>query len=65
MADLTDDQKKLIDAKIQQEGLNEYGDAKDMVYMGGTPLFDEMTGEKRDRYEYIVSNHPDWLPQEK
>ena len=65
MAEITPEQKKLIDARIEKDGLNEYGDPKDMVYMGGTPLFDEMSGEQRDRYEYIVENHPDWLPQSK
>ena len=61
MAQLTDEQKKTIDAKIKQENLNEYGDAKGTQYMGGTPLFNEMTGKKIDRYDYIVSNHPNWI----
>lgn len=65
MGQLTPEQKKQIDARIEKEGLNEYGDPKDTVYMGGTPLFDEMSGEKRDRYEYIAGNHPDWLTQSK
>lgn len=63
MADLTPEQKKLIDSKITQEGLNEYGDPIGTVYMGGTPLFNEMSGEKIDRYAYIISKHPDWLPK--
>ena len=35
----------------------------DLVYMGGTPLFDEMTGESIDKYEYILRRHSDrpWL----
>lgn len=61
MADVTPEQKKLIDAKIAQLGLNEYGDPMGTVYMGGTPLFNEMSGETIDRYAYIISKHPDWL----
>ena len=63
MAELTPEQKKTIDDRIKKEGLNEFGDPMDTVYMGGTPLFDEMTGETRDRYQYILSKHPDWLPK--
>lgn len=33
------------------------------MYMGGTPLFNEMTGESTDRYEYLVKKFPDkpWM----
>ncbi len=63
MAELSATQKKWIDAQIKALGLNEYGDPKDTMYAGGTPLFNEMTGQSRDRYDYILSKHPDWLPQ--
>lgn len=56
---LTEAEKKRIDLWIKKEGLNQYGDPKDTVYSGGTPLFDEKTGEKIDRYEYILRRHPD------
>ena len=46
-------EKWLVDSK-----LNEYGEPADTLYAGGTPLFDESTGEKMDRYEYIKENHP-------
>jgi rhamnogalacturonyl hydrolase YesR len=65
MAELTKEQKKYIDARIKQEGLNEYGDPKNTMYAGGNPLFDMMTGTTKDRYEYILDNHRDWLPQSK
>jgi hypothetical protein len=65
MAPLTPQQKKWIDDMIAKNNLNEFGDPKDTMYAGGTPLFDMMTGTTKDRYEYIVSRHPDWLPQEK
>jgi len=53
------EEKQLIEAWILENNLNQYGDPKDTVYIGGTPLFNEMTGESIDRYEYILRNHPD------
>lgn len=61
MAQLTDEQKKAIDSKIAKDKLNDYGDPKGTQYMGGTPLFNEMTGKTTDRYDFIVSRHPDWV----
>ncbi len=63
MADLNDQQKKWIDEMIKKSGLNKYGDKKDTVYAGGTPLFNERTGKRRSRYDYIRERHPDWLPK--
>ena len=56
---ISDEEKLKIDSWIQANNLNIYGDAKDRMYAGGTPLFNEATGEKIDRYDYIVSRHPD------
>jgi len=61
MASLTPEQKSRIEEIIRQKGLNEFGDPKGTVYMGGTPLFNEMTGKTIDRYDYIIKNHPDWV----
>ena len=58
-ADLSDEQKKALDAALQQRGLNEYGDPPGTMYMGGTPLFDESTGPSIDRYDYVLKKHPD------
>jgi hypothetical protein len=63
--DLTPEQKKYIDDRIKKEGLNQFGDPKDTVYAGGSPLFDMRTGKTKDRYEHIVKKHPDWLPKSK
>jgi len=65
MPGLSDQQKAWIDDKIRKDGLNTFGDPKGTVYAGGTPLFNEMTGQTLDRYDYIVRRHPDWLPQAK
>lgn len=51
--------KESIDAWIKTNKLNEYGDAQGMLYQGGTPLYDEMTGRQMTRYEYIIGRHPD------
>lgn len=56
---IPDQEKLLIDSWLQENNLNQYGDPKDTMYAGGTPLFDERTGERTDRYDYIVKNHPE------
>jgi hypothetical protein len=56
---ITDEEKTKIDAWIKKEGLNEYGDPQDTVYTGGTPLFDESSRKSIDKYQYILSKHPD------
>lgn len=59
---LIDEQtKQKIDRWIKASGRNEYGDPQDAVYPGGSPLFDMRTGRLRDRYEYILSKHPELL----
>ncbi len=63
MAELSGQQKKWIDDQIKKQNLNEFGDPTGTMYAGGTPLFNEMTGQVRDRYDYILGNHRDWLPQ--
>jgi len=59
--DLTSDQIKKIEDWIGENNLNRYGDPADMMYVGGTPLFNEATGESVDRYDYIFKNHPNIL----
>lgn len=60
---LTADEKQQIESWITKTGLNQYGDKSDTVYSGGTPLFDSVTTQAIDRYDYIISKHPDrpWL----
>jgi len=53
------EEQQSIEAWIIEIDLNQYGDPKDTVYTGGTPLFDERTGERVDRYEYVLRKHPD------
>ena len=55
-----DDQtRKRIDRWVRENNRNQFGDTKDTVYAGGTPLHNEMTGRSLDRYEYILKKHPE------
>ncbi len=56
---VNDKTKQKIDEWIRRENRNQYGDSKDTMYMGGTPLFDERSGQMKDRYEYILNKHPE------
>jgi hypothetical protein len=59
MAKIDDETKRRIDRWIKEKSLNPYGDPKDTMYAGGTPLFNEATGQTMDRYEYILKRHPE------
>jgi hypothetical protein len=48
-----------VDQWLKERGLNQYGDPPDTLYAGGTPLFDEETGERTDRLEYVFKRHPE------
>lgn len=60
---LTAEDKAKIDGWLIGQGLNEYGDPKDTAYAGGTPLFNEVTGETMNKYEYIITKHSDLLKE--
>lgn len=51
--------KKQIDAWLVANKLNIYGDKEGTMYAGGTPLFNEATGESLDRYEYLLKKYPE------
>ena len=59
MAAIDNETRRRIDQWIRDHNRNEFGDTKDTVYAGGTPLFNEMTGRTLDRYEYILKRHPE------
>ena len=48
-----------VDAWLEKNKMDQYGNAAGTMYMGGTPLFDEASGKSMDRLEYIYKNHPD------
>lgn len=47
------------DKWLSEKKLNLYGDAEDTMYMGGSPLFNESTGESTDRYVHLKKKFPD------
>ena len=59
--ELTEMIKNKIDSWLEANNLNRYGDATGTMYTGGTPLFNEMSGESTDRFEYILKKIPDLL----
>ncbi len=48
-----------VDRWLAERALDEYGSPQGTMYTGGTPLFDEATGKRTDRLEYVYSHHPD------
>ncbi len=58
---LSREQKEKIDLWLEANGYNRYGDLVGTFYSGGTPLLNEVNGEKKERYEYILEKHPDIL----
>jgi hypothetical protein len=48
-----------VDRWLEARKLDRYGHEAGTMYAGGTPLFNEATGEARDRVEYIFERHPE------
>ncbi len=48
-----------VDQWLTERRLDPFGGAKGTMYAGGTPLFDERTGERRERLEYVYNRQPD------
>lgn len=48
-----------VDRWLQEHKLDNYGNAEGTMYAGGTPLFNEATGESRDRLEYVFERQPE------
>jgi hypothetical protein len=63
VADLTAVGKEKIDSWLEENGLNKYGDNEETVYAGGTPLFNEATGESVDRYVYLIKKFPKMIDE--
>jgi len=59
-AAMADKEKELntADAWLEKNSLNRYGDEEGMMYMGGSPLFNESTGIQKDRLEHLVEKFP-------
>ena len=48
-----------IERWLAQRELNQFGDPVGTMYAGGTPLFDERTGQTTNRIEYLLRKHPE------
>lgn len=48
-----------VDGWLKSHNLDRYGSKAGTMYAGGTPLFDERTGETTDRLEFVFKQHPD------
>ncbi|MGA1046844.1 MAG: hypothetical protein ACO3UU_02455 [Minisyncoccia bacterium] len=61
--DLPTSEKSQIEAWLEKNGYNQYGDNPDTMYAGGTPLFDESKGQYIKLYDYLVNKYPNkpWL----
>lgn len=47
-----------VDRWLQENKMDMFGHPEGTMYAGGSPLFNEATGESRDRLEYVFSRNP-------
>lgn len=61
--DLPENEKAQIEAWLEKNEYNQYGDKTDTVYPGGTPLFDETKGTYIKLYDYLLKKYPEkpWM----
>jgi len=52
-------QEACLDKWLQGKKLDRYGHAEGTMYAGGSPIFNEMTGESRERLDYVYERQPD------
>jgi len=48
-----------VDRWLSERKLDRYGSPEGTMYAGGTPLFNESTGEQIDRLDHIYRKHPE------
>jgi hypothetical protein len=51
-------EEECVDKWLAGRGLDRYGNPRGTMYAGGTPLFDERTGEHVDRLAYVYKRQP-------
>jgi hypothetical protein len=54
-------QETCVDRWLQEHHLDRFGHPEGTMYAGGTPLFNEATGETQDRLEHVFARQPDAL----
>ena len=50
-----------MDRWLQEHKLDRYGHPEGTMFTGGSPLFNEATGEATDRLAYVFARQPDAL----
>jgi hypothetical protein len=48
-----------VDRWLQEHKLDRFGHPEGTMYAGGSPLFNEATGESKDRLEYVFGRNPE------
>lgn len=56
---VTDTEKTKIDTWLKTNNLTDCGDPAGTMYLGGSCLFNEATGQAQDKYELLVKKFPD------
>lgn len=52
-------QETCIDTWLKGKKLDRYGHDEGTMYAGGSPIFNEMTGESRERLDYVYERQPE------
>jgi hypothetical protein len=52
-------QENCIDKWLKGKKMDRYGHDEGTMYAGGSPIFNEMTGEARERLDYVYERQPD------
>jgi hypothetical protein len=47
-----------VDRWLEANKMDRFGHPEGTMYAGGSPLFNEATGESKDRLEYVFGRHP-------
>lgn len=47
-----------VDKWLSERGLDQYGSPEGTMYAGGTPLFNEQTGQVQSRLAHVYTKHP-------
>jgi hypothetical protein len=57
----TSAQQTCVERFLEAHALDGFGEPRGTMYPGGTPLFDEATGHRMSRQEYLERRHPEVL----
>lgn len=52
-------QENCVDRWLTEKKMDRYGHPEGTMYAGGSPLFNERTGESRDRLDYVYERQPE------